>query len=453
MTGPVAPGRPLPVPSGRLRRLAGLGGVTGGIAGRVLLDGARTLGRGRRPVLGDLLLTPGNVARLSDELARMRGAAMKLGQLISMDAGEFLPPELAQIMARLRASADFMPPRQLRDVLDRAWGDGWRRRFAQFDVRPMAAASIGQVHRARTHYGRDLAIKVQYPGVAESIDSDIDNVVALFRLSGLAPRGLDLAPLVAEARRQLREEADYVREAAHLRGFAALVDGTKGLAVPGVAGELTGPTVLAMEFLRGRPIDAAADLPQEVRDDVVARLLDLSFREVFEFGRMQTDPNFANFLYDAEADRIGLLDFGATRDVSPQTAGRYRRLLRAGLDADRDGVRDASIALGFFDAQARPQHQDLVLRMIGLVFDAIGRSPVFDFARTDLVAEISESGMMLAADRDFAHIPPMDVLYAQRKVAGMYLIARRLRARVALREMLERWAKPAAAPRPEAAGA
>jgi predicted unusual protein kinase regulating ubiquinone biosynthesis (AarF/ABC1/UbiB family) len=423
--------------------------VTTGIAGRVLLDGARTLGRGRRPVLEELVLTPGNVARLSDELARMRGAAMKLGQLISMDAGEFLPPELAEIMGRLRASADFMPPRQLRDVLDRAWGEGWRRRFARFDVRPMAAASIGQVHRARTHDGRDLAIKVQYPGVAESIDSDIDNVVALFRLSGLAPQGLDLAPLAGEAKRQLHEEADYVSEAAHLRGFAGLLADAEGFAVPAVADELTGPAVLAMDFLRGRPIDAAADMPQERRDDVVARLLELAFREVFEFGRMQTDPNFANYLYDAETDRIGLLDFGATRDVSPETTGRYRRLVRAGLDSDEDGVRAASIALGFFDAEVQPRHQELVLHMIALVFEAISRERVFDFGRTDLVAEIRESGMMLAADRDFAHVPPMDVLYAQRKVAGMYLIARRLRARVALREMLERHAALARSTTPD----
>ncbi|NKX42483.1 AarF/ABC1/UbiB kinase family protein, partial [Rhodobacteraceae bacterium R_SAG2] len=103
----------------------------------------------------------------------MRGAAMKLGQLLSMDAGDILPQEFAVILSRLRAEADFMPPRQLKQVLDQNWGEGWQKQFRRFDVRPIAAASIGQVHRAILPDGRDVAVKVQYPGIAQSIDSDL----------------------------------------------------------------------------------------------------------------------------------------------------------------------------------------------------------------------------------------------------------------------------------------
>jgi predicted unusual protein kinase regulating ubiquinone biosynthesis (AarF/ABC1/UbiB family) len=125
--------------------------------------------------MSDLLLTPTNATRVADQLSHLHGAAMKLGQMISMDAGDVLPPELTSILARLRDNAHHMPPQQLDEVLIGEWGRGWRRRFQSFQAHPIAAASIGQVHRAEIPDGRVLAIKVQYPGVASSIDADAHN--------------------------------------------------------------------------------------------------------------------------------------------------------------------------------------------------------------------------------------------------------------------------------------
>lgn len=138
------------VPSGRWERLAKLGSLAGSVAGGMLAEGARQFARGQRPRLGDLLLTPSNVRRVADQLARMRGAAMKLGQLLSMDAGDLLPPELAEIFARLRAEATAMPMSQVVAVLGANWGEGWDRHFQRFSFTPVAAASIGQVHLAQT---------------------------------------------------------------------------------------------------------------------------------------------------------------------------------------------------------------------------------------------------------------------------------------------------------------
>ena len=169
-----------------------------GVAGNMLMAGAQQLAQGKRPKLGDLLLTPANALRITQQLSQMRGAAMKVGQLLSMDAGDLLPAELTRILSRLRDDAHHMPPAQLQKVLAAEWGANWRTKFSRFDVKPVAAASIGQVHRAVTRDGRELAIKVQYPGVAESIDADVDNVATLLRMSGVLPRGLDVAPLLAE---------------------------------------------------------------------------------------------------------------------------------------------------------------------------------------------------------------------------------------------------------------
>jgi predicted unusual protein kinase regulating ubiquinone biosynthesis (AarF/ABC1/UbiB family) len=222
------------VPGGRLSRLGRMARLATGIAGGMLAEGGRQIAQGRMPRASDLLLTPANARRLAEQLANLRGAAMKMGQLLSMDAGDLLPPQLSEILARLRADAQAMPRRQLEGVLVKAWGKDWQRLFADFSWQPLAAASIGQVHRATTLDGRHLALKIQYPGVARSIDSDVDNVATLLRIARLLPDGINLAPLLHEAKRQLKAEADYLKEAGHLRHFGELLADDDDFVVPSV---------------------------------------------------------------------------------------------------------------------------------------------------------------------------------------------------------------------------
>ena len=424
------------IPSSRAARLGAFGRLAGGVASGMLGEGARRLARGERPRMRDLVLTPGNVGRLADRLSHLRGAAMKLGQMISMDAGDLLPPELAAILAQLRSQAHRMPPEQLRRVLDSEWGPDWRRRFARFNATPIAAASIGQVHRATLPDGRELAIKVQYPGVRESIDSDVDNVATLLRVSGVLPRELDLAPLLTEAKRQLHEEADYEREAAQMTRFGDWLDGHADYVVPRPLPELTTARVLAMDFIDGIPIEALADAPQEQRDAAMRDLMALVLREMFEFGAMQTDPNFANYRFQPDTGRLVLLDFGAARDVDPATAQGYRSLLSAGLSGDRDAVREAARAAGFLGEAAVARHRPLVDRMIDIVVTEMNRPGPFDFGDRGFVEVLREHGMEMAADRSTWHIPPVETLFVQRKVSGTALLAARLEARVDVRELV-----------------
>ncbi|MFM7350371.1 MAG: AarF/UbiB family protein, partial [Erythrobacter sp.] len=193
------------VPAGRVARIGTFGRLVGGVAGGMVAEGARRLASGEGITARDLILTPGNVQRLTDRLSHLRGAAMKMGQMISLDAGDFLPPELSKILATLRDQANFMPTRQLDQVLKSEWGPDWRKQFRWFNPRPIAAASIGQVHKALTRDGEELAIKVQYPGVAKSIDSDVDNVITLLKVAGFAPPELEMEKLMAAAKQQLHE--------------------------------------------------------------------------------------------------------------------------------------------------------------------------------------------------------------------------------------------------------
>lgn len=437
MTEPFSKGRPVSVPASRASRITGLGAMASGIAGNMATQGIRQIASGQKPQLRDLLMTPSNAARIADQLARMRGAAMKIGQLISMDTGDVLPPEFSTILSRLRADADYMPPKQLKQVLSANWGDGWLKTFSKFDVRPIAAASIGQVHRAQTRDGRDLAIKVQYPGVARSIDSDVQNVATLIRMSGLLPKDLDIDPLLTEAKAQLHDEADYLRERDQILHFQDLLHGSEGFVLPSPHADLTTDNVLAMTFLAGVPIESLETASQNLRDSVISRLMDLMFREVFEFGVVQSDPNFANYRYDPEADSVVLLDFGAARAVPAAVAAEYANLFRKALSGQP--LIGSAIALGLFGTETHLRHQKIVLDMLDIVFEPLRGGDMFDFGDSSLARRLNQAGMAMADERDFVHIPPIETLFLQRKFGGLFLLASRLQARVDVRELVERY--------------
>ncbi len=402
--------------------------MVGGVAGSMLVDGTKQLAQGRRPSLGELLLTPANARKIADRLATMRGAAMKLGQLMSMDTGDFLPPELADILGRLRADAQHMPQGQLRNVLNQNWGRGWEKRFANFGFKPIAAASIGQVHRARTLDGRDLAIKVQYPGVRQSIDSDVDNVASLVKLTGLLPQGLDIDPMLAEAKAQLHEEADYAHEAAHLARFGELLAGSADFRVPALHADFTTPDILAMDYIESIAIEDTVNMDQATRDGIVLRLVDLLLHELFDFQLMQTDPNFANYRFDPASGKLVLLDFGATRVVQDRVSNAYRTLLRGGLERDIASMREAGLTLGMLHPDAPESHKVTVLGMFDTAFEPLRIDGPFDFSSNEMTTELRDEGMAFAKERTFWQVPPIETLFIQRKIGGVFLLGSRLKA-------------------------
>jgi predicted unusual protein kinase regulating ubiquinone biosynthesis (AarF/ABC1/UbiB family) len=426
------------VPSSRLARLSAMGGLATGLAGDMALGAGRALARGERPRLEELVLSPGSMERIADRLSQMRGAAMKLGQLMSMETGDLLPPELSGILARLRDEAHTMPPKQLKTVLETAYGSDFRRIFKGFDTQPLAAASIGQVHRATAADGTPLAIKIQYPGVREAIDSDLDNAAALIRWSGMMPEELDLGPLMAEARKQLHEEADYAREGGYMARFAALLQDDPRFVVPRHLPELSASGALAMSYEPAAAIETLADAPGEVRDRAMTALIELCLRELFEFRMMQTDPNFANYRWRPETEQIVLLDFGATREIGEGIADGHMDLLRAGLARDRDAVLGALEGLGFVREGLAERHRTAILDMAEMGFEALD-GPL-DFAIDDLPDRMRRRGMEIGNERELWHIPPAETLFLQRKIGGLYLLAARLGAKVDFPALLARWA-------------
>lgn len=425
------------VPQSRLGRLARLGLAAGELAVGGAVQGLRRLAQGDSDAP---MFTTATATKLASRLGQLRGAAMKLGQLISLETEGLLPPELTAALETLRSQAAPMPREQLHRVLGRAWGAGWEKRFEHFDDTPVASASIGQVHRARTRDGRDLALKVQYPGVARSIASDVDNVAALLRFAQLLPLGLDVNAVAREAKRQLTQESDYLAEARFLEHFASLVTDEPLLVVPGVHWDFTTSRVMAMDFVEGVPLDSLPDsASQKTRDAIGTLLQRLMFRELFEFRVMQTDPNFGNYLVQPDDDgaRLVLLDFGATQTFKPAYTERFRRITSAVAEGDRAAIEGVAREIGYIAPTADARTAEAAVDVIELICEPLRTRGAYDYGASDLPRRARELGIDLAFRRGLLRMPPADTLFLHRKLVGVYLVLARLGSRVATRRIIK----------------
>lgn len=426
-----------PVPEGRAQRLWHFGRAVGEMAAGAAAAGVAQWVRGQRPALMPLMFTPGHTRRLAERLAQMRGAVMKLGQLLSMDAHGVLPPHLAELLGGLRDQAHVMPAAQLAELLAREYGSDWHRRFKRLSFAPVAAASIGQVHRAETHDGRSLALKIQYPGVRRSIASDIANLGLLLRTPGLLPPGLEpgaLPALLARLQAQLEHETDYRAEVRAMQAYRERLGDDPVLCVPAVDEAHCTEHIIATAFAPGVPVDrlAAPVTPQAQRDHVAGALSRLAVHEFFRMRLVQTDPNFGNYLFDADSGRIALIDFGATEAVSDDRVEQLRELGRALRADDVPRLQAAALAAGFIAPQDPPAQTAGVLGLMRLAGEPLRHTGPYDFGVSTLLSRSVEQGRAQLFGAGYARTPPPDLLFLQRKFAGTFLLCARLRARLDL---------------------
>ena len=414
-----------------------MGTMAGTVAAGALGEAARRWWSGENASYADVVLNVANAERIADTLSRMRGAAMKLGQLLSLEGGTVLPKAFTDALTSLQASGDRMSPAQLHGVLGREYGHGWRDRFAQFDEDPFATASIGQVHRARARDGRELALKIQFPGVAKSITSDVDNLAVLLRTTGIVPRDYDLGPLIETVKVQLRHETDYVTEAQSLARYRKLVENEPTFVVPRPYDDLTTHRILAMEFLEGEPINELwrTETPRRVRDRVGRDIQRLVFRELFEFRFMQSDPNFANYMQRDQGRELVLLDFGSMVEISADLSERYRRLLQAATADDHAKIAELVVEYGWLSAEDRWDWVEGLADLVLLGCEPLRVRGAYDFGSSDLAERVQLASMKLAFERGLKRPPPPELVFIQRKLAGTFHLCTKLDAHVAAREL------------------
>ncbi len=381
----------------------------------------------RRPVtdrdleLGDLL---------SGQLDQMKGLAMKLGQIVSyLDVP--LPPAVQARLTPLQTGRHGMPAAEARGVIEQALGRPLERLFEGFDPEPVAAASIGQVHRARVG-GQDVAVKVQYPGIARSFGDDLGALDRIAGLAGLAS-AVDGRAIVKELARRLTEECDYEREARMQRGFAAAFADDPHVRIPRVLTERSAATVLTSEWIDGQSFEALrASADQARRDAAAATLVRFTYRSLLALGTIQADPHPGNFLFLPGAT-VAFLDFGCVRPLPPAMLEALRRLTRAVRDDDREAFREATLALGVVGEPRRFDYEHFFTVMEHLYRPLV--APSFTFSAQYVREGFALNGPRSPNSRTMA-MPPAYVWVARLKW-GLWSILARLDARGSFRPLLD----------------
>ncbi|KAI1438711.1 ABC1-domain-containing protein [Xylaria sp. CBS 124048] len=424
------------VPATRLSRLWNYGGLAAGMLGGALSEGiSRGLGGGGQ---GSVVFNANNMERLVAKLSRMRGAALKLGQMMSFQDSKMLPGPIQEILQRVQDRADYMPAWQRDRVLVASLGPEWRSLFGEFEDTPIAAASIGQVHRATLKSGEKVAVKIQFPGVAESINSDLDNISILLRGSMILPKGLYLNKTIENARTELGWECDYERELECGKRYKELLsDEGDVFAVPEIYPHASGKHVLTMQFMEGVGVTRVASFTQAQRDWIGTQILRLCLREISEFRFMQTDPNWTNFLYNATTNKLELLDFGASREFPALFVAQYITLLAAASRADRETVLDYSQRLGYLTGHESAAMVDAhVASILTLAEPFLQSAPeLYDFANQTITERVRDLIPVMVRER--LSPPPEETYSLHRKLSGAFLLCARLGSRVKCRELFQ----------------
>ena len=374
-------------------------------------------------------------------LKNLRGAAMKFGQLVSLDDSIILSPELSSIFAQLRSSGYSMTPSQLKKVLNENWGEGWLKNFKNFEVRPFAAASIGQVHKAILASGETVAIKVQFPGVKKSIDNDLNTLKFIMKNSGMLPANFPLEYYISQCGELLRQETDYELEAANINNFSQFLENFSCLKVPKVYDELTTDQTITMSFLEGQELSSLVNFNQSKKDKISLSLIELLFNEIFNFKFVQTDPNLANFLVSKDDNSISVLDFGACCRVSDETYKLYKGLLKVSLTLDVEKVKLFLEENNFVPRDASAEGTKFIDKIVATAIEEITRHEVFDFQKSKIFELITEENFNLYLELIPSSVLGSDFIFIQRKILGLILFFRVIGARVPLLKILIKYCK------------
>src|SRR5688572_16332360 len=428
------------ITTGRVRRTAKVGSVIGGAGARYAGTRAANVARSKERREEALEQTHLEAAeRMVKTLGTMKGAAMKIAQLASFIDTEFLPPEYAQLyqeeLAKLRSQAPPMPWKKVKSVLEEEWEDPVEELFEDFDHDASAAASIGQVHRAVLPDGRRVAVKIQYPDVAEAVRADMQNAGMILRLAKALAPGLDAKAAAAELKERVLEELDYEYEAQNQRSFARGYRGHPFIYVPDVITRLSRHRVLVTEWVDGMPFDYVKELPQEEKDRFGEIVFRFCFGSIYHLQHFNADAHPGNYLL-MEDGKVAFLDFGMTKQLDTEQIELEIAAIEAVIDDDPEGLVQALSDLGFLakpkkmDAEKLMAHvkavggwylepgehtvdSEMVMRAIASVSDP--RSEFFDLMRrenlpaNELMGRRMETGLLavlgqLQATRDWNRI-------------------------------------------------
>ncbi len=361
---------------------------------------------------------------IAQTLGELKGAVMKVGQMASI-AKDVLPTELAEALQSLQREAPPMDYEVIAEQIEKEFGAHPQSLFSEFSREPFASASIGQVHRARTDDGREVVVKVQYPGVDGAVDSDLTQLKWALRASGLArmnKRALDA--LFAELRRSLVEELDYCIEADNVRLFFDHYRDDPRVVVPEVVGERSSQRVLTLTYEPGDDISETTEYPQEVRNKLGETVFSLLADQIFDWRVLHADPNPANFAFRPDGTMV-LYDFGCVKKLNDDIVDAYRDTINASLAEDYEAVEDGLVRLGARDLEGPAVPLDYYKQWRDLLAEPI-LGEEFDYGASRIHHDVLKlvPGFLAKHLRSFQ--PPTELVFVDRVVVGHYGTLRHL---------------------------
>lgn len=417
------------IPTGRLQRFFRMGRLSSTVSGSYLgqrIRGAFQDEESRGKALMRTHLR--NAARMAETMGHLKGAVMKVGQMISVGDGEVLPKEATEILKVLQAEAPFLPFERIRARVEDELEGTLEELFAGFDEQPMAAASLGQVHRARMPDGMEVVVKVQYPDIDQTIHSDLANLKTMLKASGVFGRGFDMDPYFRELEGMLALELDYVQEAVNIEEMRRLFGHRDDMEVPRYLPERSTERLLTMEIVRGVHVDdfVAGEPGQEARDRAGRAVVDLVMEGFLRHRVLHADPQQGNFLF-APDGRMAVLDYGCIKRFEEPFVADYRRAIRAHLEYDREATLDAYADVGYIRHDAGPKTRRALWEIAEVYSRPITRDREYVFGSEPL-AEIGKD-TALRNPACFNMRPPGEVVYLHRTLVGGYFTAVKLGAR------------------------
>ena len=396
---------------------------------------------GKSVNLNKSLFSTKNVYSTVETLKQLRGAAMKFGQLISIDDQLIFTPELSQIIGQLRSSGYSMPPRQVKKVLDKNWGPGWLKNFDSFEVQPFAAASIGQVHKAKLKNGLELAIKIQFPNIRKTIKNDMRSLKFIANKASFLPQDFDLNYYFKICEEQLMVESEYILEAKNIEKYSALCKANKNLRVPTICNEFSTDQILAMSFEDGSELCSQNSIVKLKKNKIAELLIRLLLDEIFIFQFVQTDPNLSNFLLKSADHKVVLLDFGSCSNVSNDTKDLYKGLLSVGLTLNRTKIKNFLNSNGFLPSKIDKNIDDFINELIDTVIEELKVGKNFNFAESKLFNLIEADKV-----KEFQKILPQtlfdpDFIFIQRKILGFLLFFKSINASIPILSIIKEYDK------------
>ena len=327
-------------------------------------------GEARQQLRQDLALE--TAQDVAETLGAMKGVLMKIGQMASyIDEG--LSPAVRRTLSRLQDSVPPMSPQLAATVVDEELGQPPEQAFAEWDPEPIAAASIGQVHRAITHDGRAVAVKVQYPGIAEAIAADLDNVALLRRMLRITAPSQDVDALLAELRERVLEEIDYCREAENQALFARYYQGHPTIIVPNVIPELSTRRLVTSELAVGARFADLADWTQHERDLAAETIYRFVFRSLYELHAFNGDPHPGNYLFHGDG-KVTFLDFGLVKHFTDTELLPLMNMAKnLCVNEDPEAFRRSMVAAGFLRPRA-PLSTDEVVEHLAVFYATIRKA-------------------------------------------------------------------------------